>query len=74
MTGMLFSRDSLSAPDPGKPVFGFITNGSDFQFLKLVRSETPVFGLSGRFYMANAATDLYQVLQILKQLGGMVQQ
>jgi hypothetical protein len=64
----------LGATDPGKPVFGFITNGSDFQFLKLVRQEQPVFALSNRFYMANAVADLYQVLQILKKLGGLVQQ
>lgn len=64
----------LGAPDPGKPVFGFVTNGSDFQFLKLVRQEKPLFALSGRFYMANTLEDLYQVLQILKKLGGLVQQ
>lgn len=64
----------LGAPDPGKPMFGFVTNGPDFQFLKLVREAKPRVGFSNRFYMANAAEDLYQVLQILKKLGGLVQQ
>ena len=62
----------LGDPDPGKPVFGFVTNGPDFQFLKLVREDKPRFGLSDRFYLANAAEDLYRVLQILKKLGGLV--
>jgi hypothetical protein len=64
----------LGAPDPGKPIFGFVTNGPDFQFLKLVREAKPRVGFSHRFYMANAPEDLYRVLQILKKLGGLVQQ
>jgi hypothetical protein len=64
----------LGAPDPGKPMFGFVTNGPDFQFLKVVREDKPRFSLSDRFYMANRHDDLYQVLQILKKLGGLVQQ
>ncbi|MGF1520643.1 MAG: restriction endonuclease subunit R [Nodosilinea sp.] len=62
----------LGDPYPGKPVFGFVTNGPDFQFLKLVREDKPRFGLSDRFYLANANNDLYRVLQILKKLGGLV--
>jgi hypothetical protein len=64
----------LGAPDPGKPLFGFVTNGPDFQFLKLVREDKPRFSLSDRFYMASRREDLDQVLQILKKLGGLVQQ
>jgi hypothetical protein len=64
----------LGAPDPGKPMFGFVTNGPDFQFLKLVREAKPRVGFSNRFYMANADEDLYRVLQILKKLGGLVKQ
>jgi len=64
----------LGEPDRGKPVFGLVTNGPDFQFLKLVRSENPKFSLSDRFYMANRQDDLNQVLRILKHLGRLVQQ
>ena len=64
----------LGAPDPGKPLFGFMTNGPDFQFLKLVREDKPRFSLSDRFYMASRREALDQVLQILKKLGGLVQQ
>ncbi len=63
---------TLGDPDPGKPVFGFVTNGPDFQFLKLVREDKTRLGLSDRFYLANADDDFYQVLQILKKLGGLV--
>lgn len=62
----------LGAPDPGKPIFGFVTNGPDFQFLKLVRSETPTYSESSRFYM-NRDQDVQRVLQILKKLGQWVQ-
>jgi hypothetical protein len=64
----------LGAPDPGKPIFGLVTNGPDFQFLKVVREDKPRFSLSNRFYLANRHEELYQVLQILKKLGGLVQQ
>ncbi|MFM7439961.1 MAG: restriction endonuclease subunit R, partial [Snowella sp.] len=64
----------LGAPNPDKPIFGFVTNGPDFQFLKLVREDKPRVGFSHRFYLANAPENLYQVLQILKKLGGLVQQ
>jgi hypothetical protein len=64
----------LGALDPGKPIFGLVTNGPDFQFLKLVREDKPRFSLSDRFYMASRREDLDQVLQILKKLGGLVQQ
>jgi hypothetical protein len=63
----------LGNPYPGKPVFGFVTNGPDFQFLKLTRQETPCFGLSDRFYLTNTSDDLYRVLRILKKLGALLQ-
>jgi len=49
-----------------------LSNGPDLQFLKLVKGESPVFGLSNRFYMANADHDLQRVLQILKKLSGCI--
>jgi hypothetical protein len=62
----------LGDPDPGKPIFGVVTNGPDFQFLKLSRDTQPRFSLSNRFYMANSEVELQRVLQILKKLGGLV--
>ncbi|MEO1295550.1 MAG: restriction endonuclease subunit R [Cyanobacteria bacterium J06636_16] len=63
----------LGDPNPNKPIFGFITNGPDFQFLKLVREDRPQFSLSDRFYMDSSRDDLHQVLKILKKLGALVQ-
>ncbi len=63
----------LGDPDPGKPMFGFVTNGPDFQFLKLVRGKVPTYSESVRFYM-NRGNDVQMVLRILKQLGQLVQQ
>jgi hypothetical protein len=63
----------LGNPDPGKPVFGMVTNGPDFQFLKLVRGTVPIYSESVRFYM-NREHDMQIVLQILKKLGRLVQQ
>lgn len=62
----------LGDPDPGKPVFGFVTNGPDFQFLKLARNQVPTYAESVRFYM-NRDNDLQTVLKILKKLGSLVQ-
>jgi hypothetical protein len=64
----------LGEPDPGKPVFALVTNGPDFQFLKLVRSDVPRYSESDRFYLTNRHDELYQVLQILKKFGQLVQQ
>ncbi|MCU0568635.1 MAG: restriction endonuclease subunit R [Oculatellaceae cyanobacterium Prado106] len=63
----------LGDPDPGKPIFGLVTNGPDFQFLKLVHGEQPIYSESARFYL-NRADDLQIVLKTLKKLGGLVLQ
>ncbi|MDD1418523.1 restriction endonuclease subunit R [Dolichospermum sp. ST_sed1] len=49
-----------------QPVFGLITNGSDFHFIKLVRSQ---YAISRRFSLYDADNALYDVLRILKHLG-----
>lgn len=64
----------LGEPDPGQPVFGLVTNGPDFQFLKLARQDRPKYAESDRFYITNRNDELYRVLQILKRLGQLVQQ
>ena len=56
----------MSANQGDLPVFGMITNGSDFHFVKLVRSQ---YALSKRFSLYDADNALYDVLRILKYLG-----
>lgn len=64
----------LGEPDPGKPVFGLVTNGPDFQSLKLVRDGVPRYAESDRFYLTNRNAELEHVLKILKKLGQLAQQ
>ncbi len=58
----------LANPNPEKPLFGLVTNGSNFIFLKLVKQEVPYYALSDEFTLRRG-NDLYTVLGILKHLG-----
>ncbi len=59
----------LSIANSDQPVFGLITNGASFLFIKLVKQQTPVYGFSRLFYLFNSGNELYNVLSILKRLG-----
>ncbi|MBD1999555.1 restriction endonuclease subunit R [Leptolyngbya sp. FACHB-541] len=56
-------------PYPERPVFGLVTNGSHFIFLKLTQREIPQYALSDEFSLMKRSNDLYHVLKILKHLG-----
>ena len=58
----------VTAPYPEQPVFGFITNGSHFLFLKLQR-PTGQYALSDEFSLFRRVNELYTVLQVLQRLG-----
>ncbi|MCD8485919.1 MAG: restriction endonuclease subunit R [Desertifilum sp.] len=58
----------LANPNPEKPLFGLVTNGSNFIFLKLIQQEVPYYALSDEFTLRRA-NDLSTVLAILKRLG-----
>jgi hypothetical protein len=57
----------LSNPHPNKPSFGLLTNGKDFQFIKLTQQGTPQYSLSRSFDIRNPGNDLYVILSILKR-------
>lgn len=57
----------LANPQPDQPLFGFVTNGSNFIFLKLAQTPQPTYGLSDEFTLRRKG-DLSQVLAILKHL------
>ncbi|RUS97568.1 hypothetical protein DSM106972_083050 [Dulcicalothrix desertica PCC 7102] len=59
----------LAVSNSDKPVYGLITNGASFLFVKLIRQEAPRYLLSRLFYIFNPGNDLYIVLSILKRLG-----
>ncbi|MBW4690724.1 MAG: restriction endonuclease subunit R [Lyngbya sp. HA4199-MV5] len=62
----------MSSPNDQKPTFGFALNGTEFLFVKLVRQNSPQYGLSRLFSLVNPGNDLYTVLGILKQLRDIV--
>ena len=57
----------LANLNPEKPLFGLVTNGSNFIFLKLVQQEVPYYALSDEFTLRRG-NDLYTVLGILTRL------
>ncbi|MEA5466848.1 type I restriction endonuclease [Leptothoe sp. PORK10 BA2] len=57
----------LAAPKRNSPIYGLVTNGTDFVFLKLVFEEVPRYGRSRQFVLGQDH-DLEQVLQVLKHL------
>ena len=59
----------LAAPTPQKKLYGMVTNGRNFIFVKLDRtsSSKPTYGLSKEFILSQD-DDLEQTLKIIKQL------
>ncbi|MBE9227867.1 restriction endonuclease subunit R [Phormidium sp. LEGE 05292] len=57
----------LGNPNPEKPAFGFVTNGSEFIFLKLTKEDAPKYAESFLFSLRRG-DDLYTVLRVLKRL------
>ena len=54
------------------PLFGLLTNGNHFLFVKLIKQETPRYGISELFTLWRQENDLYQVVCILKHLRELV--
>ena len=61
----------LASPNLEKPVYGMVTNGGNFIFLKLQSSEasTRRYELSDIFSLLPRRNQLYEVLAILKKFG-----
>ncbi|MEM8642086.1 MAG: restriction endonuclease subunit R [Cyanobacteria bacterium P01_G01_bin.54] len=65
----------LAAPKGNQPVYGLLTNGSHFTFLKLLKRQQQChYALSSEFVMRNSEASLQSVLKILKSLATVVQQ
>jgi hypothetical protein len=58
----------MGSPAEQSIVFGMVTNGSNFIFIKLQR-DVQQYDFSDSFSMLSRANCLYPVLQILKQIG-----
>ena len=61
----------LSNPNPDRPTFGLLTNGSNFRFLKLIKQDTPRYALSYEFVI-DRAQDFYEVFRIFKRIAAVV--
>lgn len=61
----------LGNSDAPKPAFGFVTNGNEFSFLKLIQQNEPIYSQSYPIFL-NRQDDIYVVLQILKRLAQVV--
>ncbi|QLE57538.1 type I restriction enzyme HsdR N-terminal domain-containing protein [Nostoc sp. TCL26-01] len=61
----------LADVTPVKPVFGFVTNGNEFRFIKLIEAEVPQYALSDLFAL-DSRDDLYTVVKVLKQLAHLI--
>lgn len=65
----------MGSPNTDKPTFGFLSNGSEFLFLKLTKHNTSQYALSSQlFSLINRGNDLYSVVSVLKRLGESVRQ
>ncbi|HLO88456.1 MAG TPA: type I restriction enzyme HsdR N-terminal domain-containing protein [Nostocaceae cyanobacterium] len=59
----------LANPDSQNPVFGLVTNGEDFRFIKLIQQQQFLYSFSDKFTLSKRENELYKVLNILKKLG-----
>lgn len=58
----------LAYPQSQERVFGMITSGGSFMFIKLVKGSPPLYATSDIFDIRNRGNELYSVLGILKRI------
>lgn len=59
----------IGNPNPQRPVYGLITNGDEFQFIKLLIQDNPQYDLSNIFsLLLPHRNQLYDIMRILKQI------
>lgn len=62
----------VTNPEPNRSVYGVVTNGDDFLFLKLIQSSG-LYALSTNFSLLNLPENgLYSVLRVMKRIGGII--
>ncbi|MEH2240589.1 type I restriction endonuclease [Nostoc sp.] len=61
----------LANPGNDKPTYGFVTNGREFQFIKLTKQGTPRYALSYTLSL-NRRDDLHTVVKVLKRLADLI--
>jgi len=59
----------IANPNPERPFYGLITNGDEFQFIKLLIQPNPQYDLSNIFsLLLPHRNQLYDIMRILKQI------
>lgn len=61
----------LAAPPTQRSLYGLVTNGSNFVFLKMERQDKPHYGRSREFVLENDG-DLGTVLQVMTRLANLI--
>ncbi|MEH2453053.1 type I restriction enzyme HsdR N-terminal domain-containing protein [Nostoc sp.] len=61
----------LADATSAKPIFGFVTNGSEFRFIKLIKAETSQYVLSDLFAL-DSRDDIQTVVKVLKHLAYLI--
>ncbi|NEZ63071.1 restriction endonuclease subunit R [Leptolyngbyaceae cyanobacterium CCMR0082] len=59
----------MASPEKELPLFGLLTNGRHFIFVKLLKKTTPTYCLSELFTLFRQGNEMYQVTAILQYLG-----
>jgi hypothetical protein len=63
----------IANPHPERPIYGLITNGDEFQFIKLLQQNNPQYDLSNVFsLLLPRRNQLYDILRILKQIAKVI--
>lgn len=63
----------MGSSNEQEPLFGMVTNGDGFLFIKLVKQPQPTYTFSDDFSLfRQSRNELYSVLKILKQIGQLV--
>ncbi|MGC9504584.1 restriction endonuclease subunit R [Baaleninema sp.] len=62
----------MGNPHPERPVYGLISTGGSFAFIKLLKSQAWQYAVSKVFITRNPGNELYTVLQILKHLSRLI--
>jgi hypothetical protein len=59
----------MGNPNPERPVYGLITNGDEFQFIKLLFQDRPQYDLSNIFsLLIPQRNQLYDIMRVLIQI------
>lgn len=64
----------MSSPHSDRPVYGMVTNGSEFFFIKLTQQGIPQYDISDVFSLLPRQNKLYEVLQTLKWVNQVITQ